>query len=272
MGKFSEALGIDELKSENNNIWRALLAEFLGNLLLNFFGCAAVVSLSGSANLVKIALCFGFTIFVVAMALGHVSGAHLNPAVTIGNLVVGNIPIIKGLLYVVVQCLGALAGSAVLKALTPEKYHDTGLGNTQVNFDSGLTELQGFGVEVFLGFILVLVVFGVVDSNKPELKATAPLAIGLAVAVGHLAAVDYTGSSMNPARSFGSALIAGQWRSHWIYWVGPILGGIGAAILYTHAFAAPDSHASSSSSSRSTDRYNTVATDEKEVNRGAYKC
>lgn len=105
---------------------------------------------------------------------------------------------------------------SLFQALTPEKYHDTGLGNTQVNFDSGLTELQGFGVEVFLGFILVLVVFGVVDSNKPELKATAPLAIGLAVAVGHLAAVDYTGSSMNPARSFGSALIAGQWRSHWV--------------------------------------------------------
>lgn len=100
--------------------------------------------------------------------------------------------------------------------MTPEKYHSGGLGNTQVNFDAGLTELQGFGIEVFLGFVLVLTVFGVVDPNRPDAKAAGPLAIGVAVAVGHLAAVDFTGSSMNPARSFGSALIAGNWTSHWV--------------------------------------------------------
>lgn len=85
-----------------------------------------------------------------------------------------------------------------------------------MNFDAGLTELQGFGIEVFLGFVLVLTVFGVVDPNRPDAKAAGPLAIGVAVAVGHLAAVDFTGSSMNPARSFGSALIAGNWTSHWV--------------------------------------------------------
>lgn len=98
--------------------------------------------------------------------------------------------------------------------MTPEEVHATGLGNTQVN--EKLTELQGFGVEVFLGFVLVLVVFGVCDQNRPEAKPAGPLAIGFAVALGHLAAVDFTGSSMNPARSFGSAVIAGVWTSHWV--------------------------------------------------------
>lgn len=98
--------------------------------------------------------------------------------------------------------------------MTPEEVHGGGLGNTLIS--SKLTELQGFGVELFLGFVLVLTVFGVVDSNRPEAKPAGPLAIGVSVVLGHLAAVDYTGSSMNPARSFGSALIAGNWAGHWV--------------------------------------------------------
>lgn len=246
MGNFREVLGINEVSSPKviNQLWKALLAEFLGNFLLNFFGCGSVVvtvfSTENKPNFVFVALTFGFVIFVCVQSLGHVSGAHLNPAVTAGMLSVGNITVIKAICYIIVQCIGALAGSATLKALLPEKWHDSGLGNTVLN--GGLTALQGFGFEFFLGFVLVLVVSGVCDPNRPEAKAAGPLAIGLAVALGHMGAINFTGASMNPARSFGSAVIAGgehAWNHHWIYWVGPIAGGIVAALIYHHALRAP---------------------------------
>lgn len=262
MGNFRETLGINELKDKNGNIWKALLAEFLGNFLLNFFGCAAVVAVAGTPHdYILIAMAFGLTIFIVVQSLGHVSGAHINPAVTAGMLATSNITIIKGLLYIIVQCLGALAGSAVLKALTPEKLHGKGLGITKIG-DADLSEVQGFGIEFFLGFVLVLTVCGVCDQNRPEAKPAGPLAIGLAVALGHMAGVGYTGSSMNPARSFGSAIIANKWDNHWIYWVGPILGGIAAALLYKNAFQAP-----SLGPLKIIERYTTVVSDEKELRR-----
>ncbi|XP_018569426.1 aquaporin AQPAn.G isoform X2 [Anoplophora glabripennis] len=259
MGNFREKLGISELKDKKGGIWKALLAEFLGNFLLNFFGCASAVSLpSEQQDIVLVALTFGLTIFIIVQSLGHVSGAHINPAVTAGMLATGNIAIIKGILYIIVQCLGALAGSAVLKALTPASKHEGGLGITTVT--EGFGPAQAFGIEFFLGFVLVLTVFGVCDQNRPEAKPAGPLAIGLAVALGHLATIKYTGSSMNPARSFGSAVIANEWADHWVYWVGPILGGIGAALLYQNAFQAP-----SLGPLKIIERYTTVATNEKEV-------
>ncbi|XP_044761138.1 aquaporin AQPAn.G [Coccinella septempunctata] len=260
MGKFKESLGINELTQKKGGIWKALLAEFLGTLLLNFFGCASCVNLKNTTtNFVLIGLTFGLTIFIVVQTLGHVSGAHINPAVTAGMLATGNIQIIKGVLYIVVQCLGALAGSAILKALTPENLQG-GLGKTVLTKE--VTEAQAVGVELLLGFVLVLTVCGVCDPNRPEAKPVAALAIGMAVTLGHLAAIDYTGSSMNPARSFGAALITGEWECHWVYWLGPIVGGVLAALLYKHAFAAP-----SLGPMRIVERYTTVVADEKELKR-----
>ncbi|KAL3280065.1 hypothetical protein HHI36_017572 [Cryptolaemus montrouzieri] len=262
MGKFQETLGINELTKKKGGIWKALLAEFLGTLLLNFFGCASCVNLVAvptNYNFVLVALTFGFTIFIVVQALGHVSGAHINPAVTAGMLATGNIQIVKGVLYIIVQCLGALAGSAILKALTPEG-DQGGLGKTMLS--SKITEPQAIGVEFLLGFVLVLTVCGVCDPNRPEAKPIAALAIGMAVTLGHLAVIDYTGSSMNPARSFGAALITGEWECHWVYWLGPILGGIAAALIYKHAFAAP-----ALGPVRIVERYTTVVADEKELKR-----
>lgn len=243
MGNFREVLGINEVSSPKviNILWKALLAEFLGNFLLNFFGCGSVVVMSFSPlnkpNFVFVALAFGLVVFVCVQSLGHVSGAHLNPAVTVGMLSVGNITVIKAVLYIIVQCIGALAGSATLKALLPEEWHSSGLGITTLN--PKFTALQGFGIEFFLGFLLLLVVSGVCDPNRPEAKAAGPLAIGLAVALGHMGAINFTGSSMNPARSFGSAVIAGVWAHHWVYWVGPIAGGVVAALIYHNALRAP---------------------------------
>ncbi|KAG8222864.1 hypothetical protein J437_LFUL003509 [Ladona fulva] len=171
-------------------------------------------------------------------AIGHVSGGHINPAVTCAMMATNNTPIIRGLLYIIVQCLGAVAGSGILRALTPNEIGGN-LGTTLLHAD--LSAPQAFGMEFFLGFILLLVVFAVCDPLR-NLGNNAPLAIGFAILVGHLAAIPYTGSSMNPARSFGSSVISGHWEDHWIYWIGPILGGIVAGLVYTYVFAMKAPH------------------------------
>lgn len=237
--EIKELLGLTELTDKRGLLWKACAAELLGNLLLNFFGCSSCITLTGApADLVKIALTFGLVIFVSVQALCHISGAHFNPAVTVAMLLTGKTPLLRGLLYIISQCVGAVCGSAILKAFTPEDDAIRGtLGLTQVS--PKLSAIQGFGVEFLLGFILVLVVFGVCDGNRNPATISAPLAIGIAVAVGHLAALEFTGASMNPARTFGSAVIAGIWTDHWVYWLGPSLGALAAALVYQSGFAAP---------------------------------
>lgn len=151
-------------------------------------------------------------------------------------LAAGNISILRAALYILIQCCGAVAGTAALYALLPDTVENP--GHTQLA--AGLRPLQGLGIEFFLGFLLVFCVFGVCDENKPDSRIVAPLAIGLTVALGHLGAIGLTGASMNPARTFGTALVQGAWQNHWVYWAGPILGGITAALFYSMAFAAPE--------------------------------
>lgn len=249
-------IGMDELSGKSSNIWKAVLAEFVGIFILNFFGCAACTHAAGDKTLIS--LTFGLSVFMVVMSIGHISGGHINPAVTAGLLVAGKVSVIRAAMYVVAQCAGAVAGTAALKALLPEAYQGS-LGMTGLK--EHVQDMQGLGIEFFLGFILVLCVFGVCDENKPDSRFVAPLAIGLTVTLGHLGVVEYTGASMNPARSFGTALITEQWTNHWIYWAGPILGGICAALLYCQAFKAPRSEELSA-----TERYRVVA-DEKELKR-----
>lgn len=136
--------------------------------------------------------------------------------------------------------------------------NNTSVGHTQLA--DYVSPLQGLGFEFFLGFILVLCVFGVCDENKPDSRFIAPLAIGLTVTLGHLGAVAFTGASMNPARTFGTAVVSGDWLNHWVYWAGPILGGCAAALLYILAFAAPEAGVHVS------EKYRSVQTEEtKEV-------
>nr|UQZ09752.1 aquaporin [Agriphila aeneociliella] len=259
MGELGNKLGLDELAGGAAGISKALLAEFIGNLLLNLFGCGACINISqgstAAPDIVLISLAFGLAVFAAVSAIGHVSGGHINPAVTAGLAATGRVKPIRAVLYVIAQCAGAAAGSGLLKAFTPDRAAGS-LGVTGPGTD--VTVLQAFGIEFFLGFVLVFVVCGVCDPNKPDSKATAPLAIGLTVTLGHLLAVDYTGSAMNPARSFGSALVANVWASHWVYWVGPVAGGVAAALLYVHGFSAPP---------QETPRYRPVAGDEKELKR-----
>merc|ERR1712150_444718 len=195
-------------------------------------GCGS--ALNNGGDYVRIAMCFGVTVATMAQSIGHVSGCHINPAITAGLMVGAKIGLIKGLLYIVAQCIGAVIGAALLKAFMPGGVVPgvTGLGPST---SAG----QGIGIELFITFVLVLVVYAAAadEDNAGSVKGSAPLAIGLSISTCHLFAIPLTGSSMNPARSFGPALVANNWANHWVYWVGPILGGISAALTYVFAFS-----------------------------------
>lgn len=226
-GNFKYTLGVNEFKSKEHRLWQALIGEFLGNLILNFFACGACTQ---PENGVFKALAFGLGVFMAITIVGHISGGHVNPAVTMGMFIAGRISALRAVLYIIFQCLGAMAGTAAIRTLIDEAYYN-GLGHTKLA--PNITELQGLGIEFFLGLVLVLTVFGACDANKPDSRYTAPLAIGMAVTLGHLGTIRYTGASMNPARTFGTAFATDIWDAHWVYWVGPILGGIAAALIYT---------------------------------------
>jgi len=200
------------------------VAEFIGTFALVFFGCGAIAvgDLSGAG----VALAFGLAIAVMIYALGHVSGAHFNPAVSIGFAVGRHLPWSHAVSYIGVQIAGATVGALVLRATLGA---GADLGVTR---PSG-TDLQSLAWEAILTFFLVLVVTAVATDSRAVGEAAA-LAIGGAVALGSLVGGPVSGASMNPARSIGPALVTGDLQSLWVYLVGPISGSVAGAIAYRY--------------------------------------
>ena len=219
--------------------WRASFAELLATLLFVFLGAGAVVAtgtLLGeeltSARLLAIATAHGLAIALLVAATAHISGGHINPAVTLGAMLTRNIGLVRGVMYIVAQLVGATIGALLLLAVLPEE------GNLGAHaLGAGVDVGAGVLVEIILTFTLVFVVFATAIDPK-GLGQIAPLAIGFAVLVDHFVGVPLTGASMNPARSFGPALVAGEWADHWVYWVGPLIGGALAAAVYRWVFMA----------------------------------
>jgi len=221
-------------------IAKSCVAELIGTLFLVLVGCGSCYK--ADDDFVRIALAFGVTVATIAQSIGHVSGCHINPAVTFGLLFGQKIGLVKSILYILSQCIGAAIGAALLMAFTPGPWNLGNTGFTDIN--SG----QAFGIEFFITFVLVLVVYASAadEHNAPSVKGSAPLAIGLSITTCHLFAIPLTGSSMNPARSFGTAVISATtlgsdvashgFYGHWVYWIGPILGGITAALVYQMLF------------------------------------
>jgi aquaporin-4 len=229
---------LQDLKSPK--FWLAVVAEFLGTCLLVLVACGSCANFDKDrkADFVQIALAFGFSVATIVWSIAHVSGGHINPAVTIGFLVTRKISILRATLYIVAQSLGAVVGASLLMLLSPTGSNDA-LGTTSPN--TGVSMIQTFVVELVISFVLVWTVFATCDSQRTDLAGSGPLAIGLSIAMCHLWAIPYTGSGMNPARALGSALVSGYLKEnagiHALYWVGPLIGGSLAGLGYDLLFA-----------------------------------
>jgi len=219
------------------------VAEFIGTFALIFVGVGAihhVGALPGNAGLLGVALAHGLTIAVMVSATGAISGGQLNPAVTLGLLVGGKMDLPRSVAYWISQLAGAsVAGFILLFVFSGQTDPDKGavvLAQTIVANGTpdlaakGVTAVQGVVVEAILTFFLVFVVYGTaVDARAPRIGG---LAIGLTVALDILFGGPFTGAAMNPARTFGPALASGHWNNQLIYWVGPLLGGALAGLVY----------------------------------------
>ena len=208
-----------------------------------FVGAGSVVVVTGvigvsprddAAALTAIALAHGLAIALLVAGTAKISGGHINPAVTFGAVITGRMKLTTGVLYVGAQLAGAVIGALLLKAAV--------VGDVEGNLGAhalNLNALDGKGggvlVEAVLTFVLVFTVFATAIDRR-GMGNLAPIAIGLAILIDHLVGVPLTGASMNPARSFGPALVADAWDNHWVYWVGPLAGGGIAALAYYLTF------------------------------------
>ncbi len=207
-----------------SSLTKALSAEFIGTFALIFIG--AGVGAQGVGGLVGVALAHGLVVLAFVYAYGHISGTHVNPAVTIGLWVAGAIGASRALAYIVVQILGGLAGGFALSYVLNGSTES--LGETVLA--SGVSPAQGFVIEVILTFFLVNTVLNTAVSGKGgELSG---VAIGLTLAFCILLGGPLTGASVNPARTLGPGLVSGNLPDLWLYLVGPPLGGVLAALLY----------------------------------------
>jgi MIP family channel proteins len=227
-----------------NRLNAALVAEAVGTFLFFFVGAGSVVlAAQAGANgpgLVGIALAHGLALAVMVSALGAVSGAHFNPAVTVAVRLAGRIEWTHAAAYVVAQLIGAAAAGYLLLAVMPDAAAKASALGTPALGD-GISVGAGIAIEAVLTMVLVLTVFGTaVDARAPRLGG---MAIGLAVAADILMGGPLTGAAMNPARWFGPALASGHWDNWYVWWIGPLIGGIVAAVLYRYVLegeAEPD--------------------------------
>jgi len=219
-----------------------LAAEFVGTFWLVLGGCGSAVLAAAfpqvGIGLLGVSLAFGLTVLTMAYAVGHVSGGHFNPAVSLGLLVGGRFSAKEFVPYVVAQVAGAIVAAAVLYFIASGKpgfdLAASGLAaNGYGDHSPGKYSLSaGFVTEVVMTFMFLIVILGVTDARAP--KGFAPLAIGLALTLIHLISIPVTNTSVNPARSTGPALIVGGWalQQLWLFWVAPLIGAGLAGLAY----------------------------------------
>ena len=221
--------------------WRPAAAEGIATFLFVFLGVGTVIVISASglaptgAGLLPIAFAHGLAIALLVAATAHLSGGHINPAVTFGAVITGKLSVQQGSLYVVAQLGGAVLAALLLAAVMPDVELGKGGGVPPHALAPGLSVGAGLVIEIVLTAVLVFVVVSAAMDPRGA-GNLAPLAIGLAVLVDNLVGVSLTGASMNPARTFGPALAANSWGDHWVYWIGPLAGGALAALTYKYVF------------------------------------
>ena len=211
---------------------KQLLAEAIAVFALVFIGAGAVVADSisgGSIGVVGIALAHGLVLMSMIYAIGHVSGAHINPAVTIAMLATRNISARNAIGYIVAQLFGAAIAGFLLLALFPFAPESVHLGAPVLG--TGIGPIRGMLLEAVLTFFLVFTIFGAAVDKRAQ-TGLHGIAIGLVLAFDILVGGIFTGAAMNPARAFGPSIAIGFWENHLVYWAGPIIGAIAAAIVY----------------------------------------
>lgn len=219
---------------------KKLLAEFIGTLWLVLGGCGSAVLAAGYPELgigfVGVSFAFGLTVLTMAYAVGHISGCHLNPAVSVGLWIGGRFDKKDLLPYIVAQVLGGLAGAAILYLIASGK-SGFELGGFAANgygahSPDGYSMTSALVTEIAMTFMFLIVILGTTHSKAP--KGFAGLAIGLALTLIHLISIPVTNTSVNPARSTSQAIFAGGWAIEqlWLFWVAPIVGAILAGLVY----------------------------------------
>jgi aquaporin Z len=216
-------------------------AEAVGTFWLVFAGCGSAVLAAGESGVgigwLGVSLAFGLTVVTMAYAIGHVSGCHLNPAVTIGLVVGGRVPAGDLAHYIAAQLLGAVAAAGVLYMIAaggPDFDVSAGFAANGYGEHSpgGYSTLAAFFAEFVLTAIFLFVIMGSTDARAPA--GLAPIAIGLCLVLIHLVGIPITNTSVNPARSTGPALFVGGWAlaQLWLFWVAPLVGGVLGGLLY----------------------------------------
>lgn len=220
---------------------KRLCAEFIGTFWLVLGGCGSAVLAAAFPNvgigLHGVALAFGLTVLTMAYAIGHISGCHLNPAVSIGLFAGGRFPAKELLPYVIAQVLGGIAGAAVLFLIASGKMgFDVAAGFASNGYGEhspgGYSLLAGFVTEIVMTMMFLIIIMGATDKRAPQ--GFAPIAIGLGLTLIHLISIPITNTSVNPARSTGVAIFVGGWAVSqlWLFWIAPIIGAIAGGSIY----------------------------------------
>ncbi|KAB5552353.1 hypothetical protein DKX38_009664 [Salix brachista] len=237
VGHYHEATQPDAL--------RAALAEFISTLIFVFAGEGSGMAFSkltdGASNtpagLIAAAIAHAFALFVAVSVGANISGGHVNPAVTFGAFIGGNITLLRGILYWIAQLLGSTVACLLLKFTTG------GLETSAFSLSTGVGVWNAFVLEIVMTFGLVYTVYATaVDPKKGNLGIIAPIAIGFIVGANILVGGAFDGASMNPAVSFGPALVSWNWTNHWVYWAGPLVGGGLAGLIYEFFFIGYGTH------------------------------
>ncbi len=228
-------------------MFKKLMAEMLGTFWLVFGGCGSSVFSAAYPELgigfVGVSLAFGLTVLTMAYAVGHISGGHFNPAVTIGLWAGGRFEAINVAQYIIVQVVGGIAGASVLYLIASGKadfnavegFASNGYGE---HSPAGYSMMAALIAEVVLTAFFLIVIMGATDGRAPA--GFAPLAIGLALTLIHLISIPVTNTSVNPARSTAVAIFQGTWalQQLWLFWVAPVLGGILGGVIYSTLLSA----------------------------------
>jgi aquaporin Z len=221
------------MTESESNLGKKYLAELIGTLVLVFMGCGSAVLAGTLIGNIGISFAFGLSVLAMVYAIGSISGCHINPAVTISMLAVGKIHVKDAAAYIIAQCFGAIIGAGLLYLVATGNpayiMAVNGLGQNQYTTYS---IVSAFAAEVLLTFIFLLVILG--STSQRAHKEFAGISIGLSLVLIHLVGIPITGTSVNPARSLGPALIVGGTALNqlWLFWVAPIIGGLIAAAVW----------------------------------------